>query len=138
MVGSNELLASLESLLVTSVSHFVSASSVLQETFPRDSRQSRPRQSRPRHPCSTRERKTFSPTRATPSFAPPSLKIRETIAVTFHDSLPLSRGSRPLIFQEECSGYLSTFPCEKLHRREWPRRNCPPLPRMKLPGRVAR
>lgn len=116
-VGSNELLASLESLLA-SASHFVSASP--QETFPRsrDSRQSRHPQLAAHRAHNLRTQHVFATRVLTPSFAflENSRDHRGDIpATTLFCTLSLL--ARPLIFQEECSGYLCTFSLRKVASR---------------------
>lgn len=116
-VGSNELLASLESLLA-SASHFVSASP--QETFPRsrDSRQSRHPQLAAHGAHNLRTQHVFATRVLTPSFAflENSRDHRGDIpATTLFCTLSLL--ARPLIFQEECSGYLCTFSLRKVASR---------------------
>lgn len=133
-VDSNELLASLESLLA-SASHFVSASP--QETFPRsrDSRQSRHPQLAAHRAHNLRTQHVFATRVLTPSFAflENSRDHRGDIPATTPFctlSLSLTLGPSPHFSRGMQRVSLHVFPAKSCiaPRGEWPPRNCPPPP----------
>lgn len=141
-VGSNELLASLESLLA-SASHFRFSTGNL-SSVPRFTTISTPAAGC--SPCS----QLANPTR----FRDPSFNSLLCLPWKFarpsrwhsrHDSLLYSLSFShswpvPSFFKRNAAGIFARFPCEKLHRaaRRMAAAKLPSPSRLKLPGRVAR